>query len=310
MVARFGAAVPGHWRCPKCGLECLSPQPDDRTLSGIYNELYFSHYKSKIDPQLIRAMKRATYERQFRRLPSPESFGAHPRLLDCGAATGFLAELAKQIGWDVFAIEISEFGSQACIELLGRERVYRGEVQAAEFAANPENRFDVITMFDFIEHVRNPRDVLTWARERLNPGGVLLLTTPRVGSLSWHLMGRHWFHYVQEHLWFLNPASIQALLKDSGFGAVEAHPLAKAVTVEYALAHYARTNSYSSLFSPLAGGLNSFLPAFLKQRRLYCYLGEMVVTARAEFQTSPTAAGLTDDEPNRVSTECVCGRNR
>jgi ADP-heptose:LPS heptosyltransferase/2-polyprenyl-3-methyl-5-hydroxy-6-metoxy-1,4-benzoquinol methylase len=281
MVPRFGAAVPEHWRCPDCGLECISPQPDDQTLSGIYNELYFSHYRSAIHPEIIRAMKRATYERQMRRLPSPERFGACPRLLDCGAATGFLAELAKQAGWDVFAVEISEFGSQKCIELLSPERVYRGEVLTAEFSANPENRFDVITMFDFIEHVRNPRDVLKWARNRLNPGGVLLLTTPRVGTFSWRLMGRHWYHYVREHLWFLNPKSIRTLLKEAGFSSVEAHPLAKSVTVEYALAHYARSNSYSRFFSPVAIALNSFLPAMIKRQRAWCYLGEMAVTACA-----------------------------
>jgi SAM-dependent methyltransferase len=260
-------------------MECLSPQPDDSTLAGIYNETYFSHYQSEIDSRIVRAMKRATYSRQIRRLPPAASFGGQRRLLDCGAATGFFVELAAESGWDAFAIEISEFGSQACMELLGRDKVFRGEVQDATFAANPGGQFEVITMFDFIEHVRDPREVLKWARRSLNPGGILLLTTPSVSSISWHLMGHQWFHYVREHLWFFNPQSIRTLLLESGFSTVKVHALRKAVTVNYALAHYARKTTYNKLFTPLARTLNSILPAQIKRQRAWFYLGEMVALA-------------------------------
>jgi SAM-dependent methyltransferase len=293
MVRRFRDASPDNWRCPECGLECLSPQPDDQTLDGIYNELYFSHYKTEMDPGVTRAMKRATYGNQFRRLPPPETFGANRRLLDCGAATGFLVGLAKETGWDAYAIEISEFGSHACAGLLGQEKVYRGEVQDASFAANPEGQFEVITMFDFIEHVRNPRDVLRSVRRRLNQGSILMMTTPQAGSISWHLMGRHWFHYVREHLWFFNPESIRTLLRDSGFDTVEIHALRKAVTIDYALAHYARKNSQSNLFSPVARVLRGFLPAQAKRIRLWFYLGEMVIMARVGPPTNESISTAT-----------------
>jgi 2-polyprenyl-3-methyl-5-hydroxy-6-metoxy-1,4-benzoquinol methylase len=290
MAPRFREDVPNHWRCPECGLESIWPQPDDQTLAGIYNELYFSHYNSGIDSQVVRAMKRATYARQFRRLPPPASFGGQRRLLDCGAATGFLVELAKEFGWDAFAVEISEFGSQSCAQVLGHERVYRGQPQEASFAANPQGQFEVITMFDFIEHVRDPKDVLGWARQQLSSGGVLLLTTPRVGGMSWRLMGRLWFHYVREHLWFFNPQSIQALLRESGFSNIEIHPLRKAVAVDYALAHYGRSTSHNRLLSPPARALHSVLPPQIKRQRLWFYLGEMAVLARVGQQASSSTS--------------------
>jgi hypothetical protein len=68
--------------------------------------LYFSHYKTEMSPEAVREMKRATYGNQFRRLPPPDSFGENRRLLDCGAATGYLAELASETGWDAYAVEI------------------------------------------------------------------------------------------------------------------------------------------------------------------------------------------------------------
>jgi 2-polyprenyl-3-methyl-5-hydroxy-6-metoxy-1,4-benzoquinol methylase len=282
MTLRFGDKVPNHWRCPQCGLECISPQPDDETLGQFYNSSYFAHYQSELNPQIVRAMKRATYANQLRHLRLGTSAAGQQRLLDCGAATGYLAELAKEMGWDAFAIEYSEFGAKACEKLLGSARVYRGQVQEAAFAANPEGQFSIITMFDFIEHVREPRAVLQWAREQLGSEGVLLLTTPQVGSLSWLLMGRQWFHYTaREHLWFFSPESLRRLLEEIGFRSVDIRPLAKAVTVGYALAHYARPSSYSRVFTPLARALDSILPAALKRQRLWFYLGEMVVQANA-----------------------------
>ena len=280
MILRFGEKVPNHWRCPKCGLESIFPQPDDETLGQIYNSSYFVHYQSELNPQIVREMKRATYANQLRHLRLGTSAAGQQRLLDCGAATGYLADLAKEMGWDAFAVEYSEFGANACEKLLGPGRVCRGQVQEATFAANPEGQFSAITMFDFIEHVREPRAVLQWAKQRLGSEGVLLLTTPRAGSLSWRLMGRQWFHYTsREHLWFFSPESLRILLKEIGFRSVEIRPLAKAVTVGYALAHYARSSSYSRVFTPLAGALDSILPAALKRQRLWFYLGEMVVLA-------------------------------
>jgi 2-polyprenyl-3-methyl-5-hydroxy-6-metoxy-1,4-benzoquinol methylase/predicted RNA-binding Zn-ribbon protein involved in translation (DUF1610 family) len=281
MTLRFGKKVPNHWSCPNCGLECIFPQLDDQTLSEIYTSSYFVHYQSELDPETVRAMKRATYRNQLRHLELDASAPVKKRLLDCGAATGYLAELAREIGWDAFAIEYSEFGATACEKLLGPGKVYRGQAEEAAFTANPEGQFSVITMFDFIEHVREPRAVLQWARQRLDSHGVLLLTTPCAGSLSWRLMGRQWFHYTsREHLWFFSAESLRIVLEETGFRSVKVRPLAKAVTVGYALMHYSRSNSYSRVFTPLARAVGAILPAVVKRQRLWFYLGEMVVLAR------------------------------
>jgi 2-polyprenyl-3-methyl-5-hydroxy-6-metoxy-1,4-benzoquinol methylase len=280
MALRFGDDAPCHWVCGQCGLECIEPQPDDQTLAKIYDASYFAHYQNTVDPQIVRAMKRATYKRQLRKLVAQESNGGPRRLLDCGAATGYLCELAQELGWNPFAIEISEFGAESCAKLLGSERVYRGEVEAAKFPANAEGRFEAITMFDFIEHVRNPLRVLEWARQRLVPGGSLLLTTPRTESISWRLMGRQWFHYTsREHLWFFSPESMKRLLRQSGLSSVRVWPLPKAVTVGYALAHYGRETSHSKIFSPPSRFLNAVLGKGVKRQRMWFYLGEMGVLA-------------------------------
>ena len=282
MILRFGPSVPAHWKCPKCSLECIFPQLDDETLGKVYDASYFVHYKSESDPEIVKSMKRATYTKQMRHLSEVVGAPAGKRMLDCGAATGYLAELSRELGWDSFAIEYSEFGARACEKVLGSDRVYRGQAQDSTFAANPEGKFSLITMFDFIEHVRDPRDVLRWAKQKLTTDGTLMLTTPRVGSLSWRLMGQSWFHYTsREHLWFFSPKSIEILLREYGFRSVEVRPLVKAVTIGYALGHYARSYSYSGIFTPFARGMEAIIPSGCKQGRMWLYLGEMVVIARA-----------------------------
>jgi SAM-dependent methyltransferase len=282
MSLRFGKRVPSHWVCTQCGLECISPQPDDRTLTEVYDASYFVHYKNGVDPQVVRAMKRATYGRQLRRLSSMQSDQGERRLLDCGAATGFLCELAREWGWNAFALEISTFGASACAQLLGPDHVYQGEAQRAVFPANTEAHFEAITMFDYIEHVRDPLQVLEWAKTRLVSGGSLLLTTPRTGSLSWRLMGQHWFHYKSgEHLWFFTPASMKGLLNKIGFTAIEIRSLPKALTVGYVLAYYQRKTSYNRALSPVSTVLESILSDRAKRQRVWAYLGEMAILARS-----------------------------
>jgi 2-polyprenyl-3-methyl-5-hydroxy-6-metoxy-1,4-benzoquinol methylase len=281
LVPRFRNDSASHWRCPECGLEEINPQPSDAELAKIYDESYFSHYHQSENPLIVRRMKRATYARHLRQLQKSQIRLEPRRLLDCGAATGFFAELAKEFGWDAFAIELSDFGSQSCAALLGPERVFRGQVQEAGFPANRDCRFELITMFDFIEHVRDPRAVLKWAKQRLVPSGTLLMTTPRAGGMSSRAMGRQWFHYTREHLWYFSPRSIGILLKQLGFKDIRLQSASKSITVEYALAHFSRGTSYNKMFSPPARILRKLLPEWIKRFQIRYYLGEMVITARS-----------------------------
>lgn len=193
----------------------------------------------------------------------------------------FSRKLAREQGWEAFAVELSEFGAKSCVQLVGPERVYCGKPQDALFSANPSGKFEVITMFDFIEHVGDPTEVIGWAKRQLVPGGVLLMTTPRTGSVSWRTMGRQWFHYTNEHLWYFSPNSIKSLLTSAAFTHLEVYPALKCVTVDYALTHYARDPAYNKFFSPIARVLSSALPGYLKRKRAWFCLGEMVVLARA-----------------------------
>ncbi len=95
-----------------------------------------------------------------------------PRLLDIGAAQGTLLEEAQRLG---FAAE----GIDACEANVADARAKGLDVvHAAAEDLDRENEFDVVTMMDLLEHLRDPASVLAAAGRALAPGGELVVYTP------------------------------------------------------------------------------------------------------------------------------------
>jgi SAM-dependent methyltransferase len=219
------------WACAGCGLECISPQPDDAVLARIYgDEHYYEALQLKESETAVKRLKQVVFSHSLDRIDNPPP-GA--RLLDCGAGIGHLIELAEARGFEAYAVELSPVGAAACRSIIGANRVYEGDIQGARFPSSRENRFDVITMFDFIEHVRDPRAVLRWASSHLHPGGSLLVMTPRAGCLSHRLMRKWWFHYHTEHLWYFSIDSLTTLLGQVGFASAKVYPVYKSFSLDY-----------------------------------------------------------------------------
>jgi 2-polyprenyl-3-methyl-5-hydroxy-6-metoxy-1,4-benzoquinol methylase len=71
---------------------------------------------------------------------------------------------------------------------------------------------DVITMFDVIEHLRHPGEVLNLCGRHLRPGGAVILTTPDFTSLLARLSDRRWRNMTPpHHLWYFTPSSLARL---------------------------------------------------------------------------------------------------
>ncbi len=101
------------------------------------------------------------------------------RLLDVGCGSGAFLNVAQQRGWDVTGIELSPELSQVS------RRAVKAEVINAAFesVALPEESYDVVTMWDIIEHVLDPVFCLRKVERLLKPGGMALFCTPDEDSL-------------------------------------------------------------------------------------------------------------------------------
>ena len=83
--------------------------------------------------------------------------------------------------------------------------------------ATDEGEYDVITAFDVIEHVQDPRRMLADIAERLAPGGRVILGTGNADAKTWRMMGgRYWYCYYPEHLAFISPGWSRRVAPDLG----------------------------------------------------------------------------------------------
>lgn len=262
-------------RCPTCGLQRLDPQPDDRTLTEIYQREYYDAWGIREDAESTRALKRATFASLLIGLPTQP--GVTPKLLDCGAATGYLMEEAKALGMEPYGIELSEFGAARIAEKFGQSRVFRGPFDDAEFVGVDRDFFDVITMIDFIEHVRDPVATLAKAYTLLRPGGSLVVLTPNAGSLSRRLMGRRWLHYKIEHLFYFTKTSLQKSLSQVGFNGIRIGQAWKTMNLHY-VAHQLSQYPHP-LLSPIVTLLHRLGPPRLRKAMFRVSFGELLATA-------------------------------
>jgi 2-polyprenyl-3-methyl-5-hydroxy-6-metoxy-1,4-benzoquinol methylase len=134
------------------------------------------------------------------------------RLLDVGCGQGDLLKAAENRGWEATGIDVS---SHAVTTARGRGLdVKKGELTDV---ALPENHFDVITMYEVIEHMPNPRDILLKAHELLKDSGVLVIQTANIDSLRGRLQKGGYYYFVPGHFVYYSFATLKKMLSRSGF---------------------------------------------------------------------------------------------
>ena len=139
-------------------------------------------------------------------------------LLDVGANFGYFVKEAATC-FDAIGIEPSARAVEWAQAHLNAP-LLAGSIDAppADFRA----RFDVLTMFDVIEHVPDPRAALERCRECLKDGGRLFLSTPDAGSVMARLLGRQWYYVdLIQHISLFSEANLRRLLAETGFAVVD-----------------------------------------------------------------------------------------
>ncbi|MES2854776.1 MAG: class I SAM-dependent methyltransferase, partial [Bdellovibrionota bacterium] len=177
-----------------------------RPTAGLYESSYFSNdntpgygdYESEFP---------AHYESFRSRITKSEfKLGRKGRLLDIGCALGHCGKAAQDLGWETYVTDASTFAVNHAAE----KHDLKSFVTSGDHIPVKTDAFDCVTLFDVIEHVNDPKLLLTEIARTLNKDGMLHLSTPNVSSMSAKLMGRHWYHYKPgEHLLYFSPATLQ-----------------------------------------------------------------------------------------------------
>lgn len=211
--------------CRDCGLVYVTPRLSGQALLDVYDEGYWKSKNPKQRGYADYASESALYLKTFEKRMALVARWVPPkaRILDVGCAAGYFLRVAQRHGHDVHGVELSQAIAVEAVKALGKERVHVGTLDDAVAAMDyrPES-FDLVTLWDVIEHIPDPQTVLARIRELVAPAGRLLLETQNVRSRWARLLGKRWHHYKHdEHLYHFDPGTIGRLLEQCGFRVLE-----------------------------------------------------------------------------------------
>lgn len=200
--------IAGHWpivRCNGCGLVMSNPRDSQTELSRIYQSLNDEQYQVEGSNRAILADER---------LRDIEGWAKPARLLDLGCSTGIFCGRAAARGWAASGADPSAWSIAQARRAFPSAAFIESTIERLDL---PDNSYDVVTLWDVLEHVADPRIVLTRAFRWLAPGGLLVMNIPNIQSLTSRMMGKYWVLLLREHLWYFSPATIRRMLEQNGF---------------------------------------------------------------------------------------------
>jgi SAM-dependent methyltransferase len=207
-------------RCQRCGLLFLNPRPTREELGRYYP---YSKYKDEFtpaiqdDPSVLSRLNRLYHMERICR--AVERVKREGQLLDVGCATGnFLDRMRRRGNWRVYGLEVNEKAARYAQSRFGLE-VFVGELGAADY---PEHSFDIVTLWNVMEHLHSPVDTLREIRRLLMDDGVLILSIPNADSLDARIFGDCWIGLdPPRHLYAFSPRTVGQLLSKAGLEAIE-----------------------------------------------------------------------------------------
>ena len=192
--------------CDGCGLLLINPRPEMTAVEQTYDSDYSGHYIRKADKKLKRCKKWVARVKN--------RFQSTGRWLDVGCSAGFVVAAADQAGFDAYGVELEPAAVKYAQIELGLANVRAGTLEAQAY---PDHHFDVISMYDVIEHVPDLNAVVAELKRIIKPGGVIEIRTPDVGHWQTPKNLCEWKEVKpSEHLYYFDVKTLVRLFDKHG----------------------------------------------------------------------------------------------
>ncbi len=249
-------------QCNNCKLVYLNPRIKQELIIGGYSEGSDENFVSQAKGREL------TFNKSLKFV---EKFQKPGRILDIGTAGGSFLHVAEDRGWEVFGIEPNKW----CCDW-GRKNygidIKPGTIFDHHF---PDGFFDVVCLWDVLEHTPNPKKVLQKCNRILKNNGILVVNYPDVDSLMAKVMKKKWMFYLSVHLYYFNRRTIQLMLKNTGFKTEKIKPHIQRLALGYLLF---RMEAYSKFLSKTGKVITNIL--HLNNLQIPYWLGQTLVIAR------------------------------
>ncbi len=175
---------------------------------------YYSAYEGVSEDCVYDELTVKSYLKVLERLSTLVGGG---EILDVGCGKGDFVRVAIRHGWRVRGIELSE----PAVRIARRFSIPVEVVDFFSDAISP-NSYDVVTMFEVIEHLPSPVEFLRRAESVIRPGGLIYITTPNFNSLDRRIFSGNWDAIHKEHLSYFTPDTFRAMIsKNTAFRIID-----------------------------------------------------------------------------------------
>jgi 2-polyprenyl-3-methyl-5-hydroxy-6-metoxy-1,4-benzoquinol methylase len=242
-------------RCNECYMVYTNPLENFAQL--------LKGYEDVVDEEYVKteSFRKILLKEHLERI---EKFTTPGRVLDIGCFAGFFLEIAKKRSWKVHGIEPSTWAT----EIAKRKKITIIADDIENVSLKP-NTYDLITMWDVIEHLPNPRKVLQTCHKAMKKNGIIALGTPNIESLVATLLKKNNPYLIRMHIMFFSPKTLRRLLEEEGFTILKVYSYGRTFPLSYVLDRIAIN---STLYKKVKKFVNS--SKFLSQKVIHVNIGD------------------------------------
>lgn len=204
----------GLVECDSCGFVTTNLELTNEEIKRLYSADYY-HGEEYADYVSDKKIIQNNLKKRIKRIK--KDFPSGGDLFEIGCAYGFFLEIAKEYFGSTEGIDISDDAVDYAREYL-KQNAHAGDF----LTFKSDRKYDIVCMWDTIEHLEHPDLYVEKVKELLKKGGLLCITTGDIGSLNARIRGRKWRQiHPPTHLHYFSKKTLKLMLIKRGFQVVD-----------------------------------------------------------------------------------------